>query len=73
MPYIEGFVAAVLAEDLGTGGDVVVHGHGGALEVESREGAGARFTVVLPAPDRAGPTRPPGGRARPVEGGPVPQ
>jgi PAS domain S-box-containing protein len=27
----------------------VVHGHGGTLEVESREGAGARFMLTLPA------------------------
>ena len=29
--------------------DIVVHGHGGALDVESTEGAGTRFVIALPA------------------------
>ena len=38
--------------------EIVVHGHGGALDVESTEGEGTTFVVTLPGED---PAAPPGG------------
>ncbi len=33
--------------------EIVVHGHGGELSVETAEGEGTTFTVALPGPDRS--------------------